>query len=355
VTTRIHHGKHSVSTALLAWFSRHGRHALPWQNPATPYRVWVSEIMLQQTQVSTVVDYFERFVARFADVPNLADAHLDEVLHLWSGLGYYVRARNLHRSARLLCQHHDGQLPTDIDALQALPGIGRSTAGAILALAHGQRHPILDGNAKRVLCRLHAIDGWPGNVEVTRRLWAIAERHTPTAEVASYTQAIMDLGATVCTRRQPACEVCPLHRECRARQLGRTAAYPSPRPRRAGLPVRRTVFAIVRDSSGLVLLEKRPPTGVWGGLWSFPECRPDTDLAAWCLTALGQTPVAIKGLPNFRHTFTHFHLEIAPALLSVTARDSTVMEAHRRLWYNVRAPARCGLAAPVAQLLTQLP
>ncbi|NIR32193.1 MAG: A/G-specific adenine glycosylase, partial [Gammaproteobacteria bacterium] len=224
---------------VLGWFDRHGRKNLPWQQAPTPYRVWVSEIMLQQTQVGTVVPYYQRFMARFPDVQSLARAPLDEVLHVWSGLGYYARARHLHRAAQRVCEEHGGAFPTERAALEQLPGIGRSTAGAILALACDQRHPILDGNVKRVLCRYHGVEGWPGGSEVLRRLWALADAHTPKRRVTAYTQAIMDLGATVCTRAQPACGRCPLASGCRAHLEGREAELPIPR-RPPPRPLRRT-------------------------------------------------------------------------------------------------------------------
>ena len=267
--------------ALLAWFDQHGRHDLPWQTDPTPYRVWVSEVMLQQTRVPTVLRYFPGFMERFPDVAVLAEAPLDDVLHLWSGLGYYARARNLHRAASVVRDAHDGRMPDQREALEALPGIGRSTAGAILALAHGQRHAILDGNVKRVLARYHLVEGWPGRSAVLDRLWGLAESHTPRRRVAAYTQAIMDLGATVCTRSRPLCRACPLAESCGALSHGRTAELPSPRPKPT-LPERTTAFLILRDSHGRVLLERRPPSGVWGGLWSFPECAAEADAEARC-------------------------------------------------------------------------
>ncbi|HET8551115.1 MAG TPA: A/G-specific adenine glycosylase, partial [Gammaproteobacteria bacterium] len=261
--------EHDFAPRLLAWFASHGRHALPWQREPTPYRVWVSEIMLQQTQVATVIPYFKRFMARFPDLATLAAAPLDDVLALWSGLGYYARARNLHRAAQSAVAEYGGELPASLDELMAFPGIGRSTAGAILSLSRGQRHPILDGNVKRVLARFHAIAGWPGDKRVADRLWEFAESHTPVADCAAYTQAIMDFGATVCTRRNPACDICPMSANCEAYALGRQHDFPAPRARR-GYP-ERNVRVLVIEAEGAVLLEKRPPTGIWGGLWSLPE------------------------------------------------------------------------------------
>ncbi|HXH03794.1 MAG TPA: A/G-specific adenine glycosylase [Candidatus Competibacteraceae bacterium] len=341
------------SQRLLAWFDQHGRRDLPWKREPTLYRVWVSEIMLQQTQVATVIPYFERFMARFPEVTALADAELDEVLHLWSGLGYYARARNLHRAAQVVCDHYGGVLPRDFAALQALPGIGRSTAGAILAQALGQRHPILDGNVKRVLARHGAVPGWPGQPAVAQRLWALAERYTPAERVADYTQAIMDLGALLCTRSRPRCGACPVAVDCQARLQGRQTDYPAPKPRRQ-LPVRATVMLMVRDPEGRVLLEQRPPSGVWGGLWGFPECPPDETPQGWCRQRLGVEPRTVQPWSVLRHTFSHFHLDITPLQLELDCAPCRVMDGERQVWYNLRQPDARGLAAPVRSLLSLL-
>jgi A/G-specific adenine glycosylase len=333
---------------LLAWYRDHGRRALPWQQ-ATPYRVWVSEVMLQQTRVATVIPYFERFVSRFPDIGTLAVAPLDEVLHLWSGLGYYARARNLHAAARQTWERYGGSLPEDLDALMTLPGIGRSTAGAVLALAFGQRHPILDGNVKRVLSRYHAVEGWPGCAAVSRRLWALAECHTPKARVAEYTQAIMDLGAGLCTRSAPDCGRCPVQSGCLAARDGRQAELPGARPSRSQ-PLRHTSFLILMNPAGEVLLERRPPAGVWGGLWTFPECPVEGDPEA-CCRALGLEPLALHRGEPFQHAFTHFRLEIRPVYIAVRLAAEQVMEGGERVWYKKRRPARLGLATPVAALL----
>ncbi len=337
---------------LLTWHARHGRHDLPWQQHPTPYRVWVSEIMLQQTQVQTVLGYYPPFMAAFPDVHALAEAPLDEVLHLWSGLGYYARARNLHRAAGLLVREHAGEFPAELAAVMALPGIGRSTAGAILALASGQRQPILDGNVRRVLCRHRGIDGWPGRPAVERELWTLAEALTPSRDVAVYTQAIMDLGATVCTRRRPACTLCPLVEDCIARQQGRVAALPAPRPRRER-PRRETRMLLALDGGGRVLLHRRPPRGLWGGLWAPPEFADagalDDVLAGCGLAASGP----VRTLPVLAHAFTHFDLDIHPLAVPVVVNGDG-MEGATLLWYNPRQPPRLGLAAPVAQLLAAL-
>ncbi len=345
----------SLSERLLAWYQRHGRKDLPWQHPAAPYAVWISEIMLQQTQVQAVIPYFEKFMARFPDVHDLAAAPVDEVLHIWSGLGYYARARNLHRAAKVIVTEHGGELPRNIDAVMALPGVGRSTAAAILALSFGDRHAILDGNVKRVLCRYHAIEGWPGATGVARRLWAIAEAHTPDEDLAAYTQAFMDLGATLCTRRQPRCEDCPLNGDCLALAEGREADLPQRKPRKSA-PLRQTVFVIVRDPRGRVLLERRPPTGIWGGLWSFPECEPGTDVGAWCREYLGVAVTPVSELAVLHHTFSHFRLDNHPSLVNIDVRGSVsaVKDSPDRQWYESDGSERLGLAAPVTRLLGEL-
>jgi A/G-specific adenine glycosylase len=338
---------------LLAWYGEHGRHELPWQNPATPYRVWVSEVMLQQTQVTTVIPYFERFMERFPDIASLAAASVDEVLHLWSGLGYYARARNLHRAARQLVAEHGAEFPDDIEAVQALPGIGRSTAGAILSLAKGQRHAILDGNVKRVLARFDAVDGWPGRVAVERELWRLSEAYTPPDRPAAFNQAMMDLGSTVCLRRRPLCHLCPVASGCQAYHDGNPEAYPARKPAPVK-PVHRTrMLLLVWDDH--VLLVRRPPTGVWGGLWSPPECEPDADVITHCRDRLGLTVTDVQPWSLLRHTFSHFHLDIEPvqARVSTTCSDA-VMEGEQAIWYNVGAPQAKGLAAPVSRLIRGL-
>lgn len=342
----------AFSDRVLAWFDRHGRRDLPWEQPATPYRVWVSEIMLQQTQVVTVVPYFERFMARFPNIAALAAASIDEILEYWTGLGYYARARNLHWTARLVRDRYDGEFPQDIEAVRELPGIGRSTAGAILALACDQRHAILDGNVKRVLARHRAIEGWPGTTPVSNRLWRIAEELVPAQRVADYTQAMMDLGALICTHRDPHCLACPLQGDCKARQSGRQHELPAARPRKRSA-VRNTMMVMIRTPSGDVLLQRRPPTGVWGGLLSFPEVRNEQECIAWCEGLLGVAPFNIIRWPVVRHTFTHFHLDITPLQVSVECRVSRVGDDAQYVWYNRNTP-RGGLSAPVKQLIERL-
>ena len=338
------------SARVLAWFHAHGRKHLPWQVNPVPYRVWVSEIMLQQTQVATVIPYFERFMQRFPDVASLAQAEQDQVLHLWSGLGYYARARHLHAAARQVVEQHAGLFPEDFEAVMQLPGIGRSTAGAILSLACGQRQPILDGNVKRVLARYHAIDGWPGQAQVQKQLWDIAERYTPDNEVAAYTQAIMDLGATVCTRARPDCAACPLQADCVACRHGRQADFPVPRPKKT-LPVREVSMLLLANEAQALLLEKRPPAGIWGGLWGFPEIQAGDDLHDWCREKLGVQVGQTSVWPVMRHTFSHFHLDITPVHAQIEAMPDRVMEATHRLWYKPDGNEERGLAAPVEKLI----
>jgi A/G-specific adenine glycosylase len=337
---------------VLDWFDRHGRKDLPWQRDPSPYRVWVSEVMLQQTQVAVVIPYFERFMARLPTVAALAAAPPDLVLHLWSGLGYYARARNLHRAAGMIATHHAGELPANLTRLQALPGIGRSTAGAILSLALGQNYAILDGNVKRVLARCFAVPGWPGRAPVLARLWALAERCTPRERVGAYNQAMMDLGATLCTRAAPACGRCPLAGACAALALGDIAAFPAPKPRRE-VPARQVWMLVLRNAAGEVLLERRPPLGIWGGLWSLPECPPGGDAADWCRGHLGAVPVQVEKLPPRRHSFTHFRLDIQPLVVDLDQVPALVADGDHRIWYDPRSPSHLGLAAPVARLLIE--
>ena len=341
------------SHRVLRWFDRHGRKDLPWQADTSPYRVWVSEIMLQQTQVKTVIPYFERFMQALPTVQDLAAASEDEVLHLWTGLGYYARGRNLHRAARQVCDELGGEFPDTVTGLCELPGIGRSTAGAIVSIAFGRRAVILDGNVKRVLARYRAVPGWPGQGAVHDRLWQIAEDYTPARRSADYTQAMMDLGATLCTRSAPACERCPLAADCEALALGRQSDFPGKKPRKV-LPVKTTTFIMASASNGDIWLERRPGSGIWGGLWCFPELADDSLAAAWCIDRWGVPPASIEAWPEFRHTFSHYHLDIRPLRLTLPMTPTAVMEAPDQLWYNRRQPAAVGLAAPVASLLARL-
>ncbi len=339
---------------ILAWYAVQGRHDLPWQADRTPYRVWISEVMLQQTQVATVIPYFTRFMARFPGVQALADAPLDEVLHHWSGLGYYARARNMHRAAQVIRDAYGGAFPRDFAAVVDLPGIGPSTAGAILALACGQRHAILDGNVKRVLARYHAVDGWPGQSRFERQLWDWAEQHTPDAQVDDYTQAIMDLGATLCTPKNPRCDACPVQFGCEAFAQDAVLQYPQRKPSRA-LPRRRCRMLVLVNGADDVLLERRPPTGIWGGLWSLPECPWNESWSRWCQDELHLEPKSSKTLEVVRHTFSHFHLDIHPVFARVDLNGRFVMAPDRWVWYNSASSDQRGLSAPVRRLLDELP
>jgi A/G-specific adenine glycosylase len=343
----------TFASALLGWFDHHGRKHLPWQQQIAPYRVWVSEIMLQQTQVSTVIPYYERFMQRFPDVRALAAADDDEVLHLWTGLGYYARARNLLRAARVIVAEHGGEFPDTLEAVQALPGIGRSTAGAILAISKSQRHPILDGNVKRVLTRCFGIHGFPGETAVERRLWEVADACTPAHRVADYTQAIMDLGATVCVRSRPLCVVCPMHEHCVARREGLQAVLPTPKPRRER-PERTAYAAILRRADGAVLLERRPPVGLWGGLWMFPQFEQREAAIVWLEQQAVDAPLTTRALPPYSHSFTHFDLTLQPILVGNARELSAVADAQRYCWYDARQPAKIGLAKPAVDLIRGL-
>ena len=336
---------------LLAWFDEHGRKDLPWQSPKDPYRTWVSEIMLQQTQVQTVIPYFERFMQRFPDVTALASAPRDEVLAHWSGLGYYARARNLHRAAQTISDEHNGVFPDAFDEVVALPGIGRSTAGAILALSMDQHHAILDGNVKRVLARHEAIAGWPGTTAVAKRLWEIAECNTPQERVADYTQAIMDLGATVCTRSNPACERCPVATDCRARNEVSVTLFPGRKPKK-DKPLRTTTM-VLACHDGQVYLERRPESGIWGGLWSLPEVN-GTSVADWCRERLAREPGEAEEWRVLRHSFSHYDLDIRPIVVRIEAPLSKVADFADARWHPLDNEMPGGVAAPVSTLIEQL-
>ncbi|WMQ74841.1 MAG: Adenine DNA glycosylase [Sodalis sp.] len=335
---------------VLDWYQQFGRKTLPWQLEKTPYKVWLSEVMLQQTQVMTVIPYFQRFTAKFPTVSQLAVSPLDEVLHLWTGLGYYARARNLHKAAQLISERHGGEFPEDFDAVCALPGIGRSTAGAILSLALDRHYPILDGNVKRVLARYCAVAGWPGRKEVEKQLWRHSEQVTPARGVAQFNQAMMDLGAMVCTRSRPKCELCPLHRSCQAYASHSWTSYPSKKPKQT-LPEKTTWFLLLQDGN-CVWLEQRPAVGLWGGLFCFPQFADTQALSLW-LSQRGLPNGQCKQLTAFRHTFSHFHLDIVPMWQKVSTIQRC-MDEGGGLWYNLAQPPAVGLAAPVERLLLQL-
>lgn len=338
---------------LLDWFDRDGRHDLPWQHPRTPYRVWLAEIMLQQTQVQTVIPYYGRFLESLPTLPHLAAADSDQVHALWAGLGYYARARNLHRAAQLCVERHQGELPDTYNELAALPGIGRSTAGAILAQAHGQRFAILDGNVKRTLCRFHGITGWPGGSAVEKQLWTIAEASLPESRLADYTQAIMDFGATLCTRHDPACVLCPLQQDCVARREGLVDTLPEAKPGKP-LPERRTLMLLLHDASGRVLLARRPPSGVWSGLWSLPEAGDHDEARSFLGHYAGVDFDAADALPPIEHTFSHYRLHIEPLRWRIGDAVPASGDNADLRWQPRDRLHEVGLPAPVKKLLGTL-
>jgi len=345
----------AFSQAVLAWFDEHGRMHLPWQQTPSPYRVWVSEIMLQQTQVATVIPYFEAFMARFPRLQDLADAPLDDVLARWSGLGYYARARNLHKAAQAIRDQHASSFPDNFDDVLALPGIGRSTAGAILSLALDQHHAILDGNVKRVLARVFTVEGWPGKPAVAEILWLHAERLTPKKRVANFNQAMMDLGAGICARSKPQCDVCPLQQCCMAFAMQCQTDFPGKKPKKI-IPVRETQMLLLSNVNNEVLLQRRPPTGIWGGLLSLPEVPIDDEVSQWGEKHFGFAVEEQNRWPVTRHTFSHFHLDITPVLVAPlnvennNASTMSVMEGPEWVWYKGSVDVG-GLPAPVARLL----
>lgn len=341
----------SFASRVLAWYSRNGRKQLPWQQDPSPYRVWVSEIMLQQTQVNTVIPYYQRFMQRFPAVEELASADIDQVLHLWTGLGYYARARNLHKASRSIVEFHQGILPASVETLNALPGIGRSTAGAIAALAMNIRAPILDGNVKRVLTRYYAVEGWPEQSRIKNQLWEIAESSTPYKQVADYTQAMMDLGSMVCTRSKPNCAACPLSSDCKALNGDCINRFPTRKPQKV-LPIKSVTMYVIQNDAGEVLLEKRPPSGIWGALYSLPESESNTSTPD-----ISHVSVSLAGdskMDPIRHSFSHFHLDITPIKLRGLQKPDEVADSDRWLWYPLDHSLEVGLAAPVKKLLTVL-
>jgi A/G-specific adenine glycosylase len=347
----------AFAARVIAWQRTHGRHALPWQNTRDAYRIWLSEIMLQQTQVATVLSYFARFVAAFPTVDTLAAAPLSRVLERWSGLGYYRRAHHLHAAARVVVQRHGGRFPSDAATLTTLPGIGRSTAAAIAAFAGGERGAILDGNVKRVLARHRGIDGWPGAPAIQQQLWRAAEAllpDTPDGEsniIAAYTQGMMDIGATICTRVRPRCGECPVSDECIARRDARVDELPSPRPRRT-LP-RRAITMLLLERNGEILLEQRPPLGIWGGLWSFPEAPVGEDVDAHLSARFNATADSIERLPLRRHVFTHFALTMHPVRVRI-ARWPDGVGMPGIAWFAADSAIAAAVPAPIRKLLATL-
>jgi A/G-specific adenine glycosylase len=326
---------------VLTWFKKHGRKDLPWQQNISAYRVWLSEIMLQQTQVKTVIPYFQRFTQRFPTIESLAAAPQDEVLHYWTGLGYYARARNLHAAAKMIMNEFNGIFPDNIIDIISLPGIGRSTAGAISSIAFNKAQPILDGNVKRVLSRYCASN---------EDLWPIASDFTPEKNCADYTQAMMDLGATICKRTKPKCDLCPLQKNCQAHQLGQETDFP-PRKAKKTIPVKKTIMLLLQNTQGEILLLKQPPSGIWGGLWLLPQCVSTKGIKVWCQEHELDIKQQTK-LPAFRHTFSHYHLDIQPIKLTVIQKADWIQESGRYLWYN--GTQQIGLPAPIKSLLEEL-
>ena len=350
MTAATESGVETFAMRLLRWFDVSGRHDLPWQHPRTPYRVWLSEIMLQQTQVKTVIPYFERFVAALPTLPALASASRDDVMALWSGLGYYARARNLQAAAQRCVELHGGELPRDMDALTALPGIGRSTAAAILSQAWGDRHAILDGNVKRVLTRYHGVEGYPGLPAVEKRLWSLAEAQLPATRMADYTQAQMDLGATLCTRSDPACVLCPLQDDCSARVEGRTTDLPTPKPGKAA-PQKHACVLWLLNAEGDVLMQRRPPTGIWASLWTLPQADDAVASRAWFEQQLCGDFNAAEPLPTIDHAFSHYKLRLQPLRMRGVALRDRVGDNDDLRWVARREFASLGIPAPIRKLL----
>ena len=344
----------TFASALLGWFALHGRHDLPWQHDITPYRVWISEVMLQQTQVVTVIPYFQRFMQSFPNVESLAAASLDEVLHLWTGLGYYARARNLHAGAQMVVGQFAGKFPKNLEGMMSLPGIGRSTAGAILSIACGLRHPILDGNVKRVLSRVFGIAGDPNSSVVLESLWMLADACTPEQNVGAYTQAIMDLGATLCTRSRPACTLCPMTLDCVAAREGRQGELPGKKQKRHR-PSREATLLIAQigdESSAAVFVERRPAAGLWGGLWSPPQFESQAAAMEWCAREVGEPESDSQIMTPIEHAFTHFDLKLKP--LRVRCRPHDGIRDGEQLWYELNDPPKIGLPQPIKRLFERL-
>ncbi|MGX2974982.1 A/G-specific adenine glycosylase [Ursidibacter arcticus] len=343
--------------AVLTWFEQYGRKHLPWQQQKTLYGVWLSEVMLQQTQVATVIPYFERFMVRFPTVQALADASIDEVLHLWTGLGYYARARNLHKAAQTIRDQYQGEFPTDFENVFALSGVGRSTAGAILSSVLDAPHPILDGNVKRVLSRYFAVEGWAGEKIVENQLWQLSASVTPNKRVADFNQAMMDLGAMICVRSKPKCTLCPLQKNCETDRLQAWTNFPAKKPKKA-LPERTSYFLVLKKGSK-VLLEKRESKGIWGGLFAFPQFDSLTELKQ---SVSAKNLQISQHLIAFRHTFSHFYLDIYPILVdieqSVLQEDQgnyyPSVSSNKECWYDLQQPSEIGLATPVKRILDEL-
>ena len=342
--------RRTFAQRVVEWQRQHGRHGLPWQG-ADAYHVWLSEIMLQQTQVATVVPYYQRFIMRFPDIAALAAASEDEVLAHWSGLGYYARGRNLHRAAQIIAVKHHGEFPRGFEQILQLPGIGRSTAASISVFAFHEQRAILDGNVKRVLARHGAIAGHTGDKKIEAQLWRQSEALLPQRDIAAYTQGLMDLGATVCTRSRPNCAACPIQADCKAYQGGCVAQFPFPRPRKV-LPEKHTTFLLFMYGND-ILLERRPGSGIWGGLWCPPQLDGAQDIAAYCVQHFGADVTQAVALPAFTHTFTHFRLHITPLLVQMTRKPGYVQEPGK-VWLDMEEAQCAAIPTPVRKLLREL-
>lgn len=341
------------SDTIIRWHHQHGRHDLPWQGTIDPYKIWISEIMLQQTQVTTVIPYYERFMRRFPTVQDLASADIDEVLHLWTGLGYYARGRNLHKAAQQIVNDFAGEFPRNLDDMMSLNGIGRSTAGAILSFAFSLRHPILDGNVKRVLSRIFGVEGWYGKSAVAEKFWRLADEHTPHKTVATYTQAIMDFGATLCTRSKPSCLLCPLQDSCVAYTENRISELPSKKPKKT-IPVKSCLMIIIQNEDDHVFMLQRPPSGIWGGLWSLPQIESSSDIEHALSKDYGLVIEEVKHGKPFRHTFSHYHLDIQPIYSRLVDNQKDKIQDTTTTWIDFNKTVKLGLPAPIKKLLTTL-
>jgi A/G-specific adenine glycosylase len=336
---------------LITWQKQYGRHDLPWQNTTDPYAIWVSEIMLQQTQVTAVIGYYSKFMRRFPDIAALASATQEEVLQYWSGLGYYSRARNLHNAAVTIMDEHGGEFPQDFETIQTLSGIGRSTAAAIASFAFNQVQTILDGNVKRVLARHFCVEGWPSAPKIEKQLWALAEELLPEQDMVAYTQGLMDLGATLCTRSKPKCDVCPLHETCEAYLQKRVHALPTPKPRKTIPEKHITMLILLRGDE--VMLEKRPASGIWGGLWSFPEMETADDAEDEVFKRFGVHAVTNSALPQLSHAFTHFKLHIRPQPLQALKFDPQTRKSGQ-IWLSIDDAIGAAVPTPIRKILQSL-
>ena len=347
------HPVKNFAPRVLAWFDEHGRKTLPWQENKTPYRVWISEIMLQQTQVTTVIPYYHKFMTSFPSVEALAQAEQDEVLAHWSGLGYYARARNMHKAAKMLVDEFDSEFPQSVEGVCELPGIGRSTAAAILSISRGVQAAILDGNVKRVLSRFHAVPTWPGEKKTENAMWELAESYMPSERCGDYTQAMMDLGATLCTRSKPQCLLCPLESDCEGRQTPDPTQFPIRKPKKAAKPEKSIQLLVLMNQQEQLLLEKRPQTGIWGGLWSLPELASDESIVLHIEQRFSTQVSSVIPLSSFRHTFSHYHLDISPSQIQMAAAN-WIMEGDKYQWFSQQEALALGLPAPVRSILEKI-